>query len=53
MLQVTGDCVISMVADFQDPVELIPQYVREWENGYKIVIGIKKGKERESSHVLA
>lgn len=30
-----------MVADFQDPVELIPRYVKEWENGYKIVIGIK------------
>lgn len=41
ILQVTGDCVISMVADFQDPVELIPRYVREWEKGYKIVIGIK------------
>lgn len=41
MLQVTGDCVIEMVADFQDPVELIPKYVKEWENGYKIVIGIK------------
>jgi len=45
MLQCTGDCVISMVADFQDPVELIPQYVREWENGYKIVIGIKTGSK--------
>lgn len=41
MLQVTGDCVIEMVADFQDPVEMIPKYVREWEKGYKIVIGIK------------
>ncbi len=41
MLQVTGDCVIEMVADFQDPVEMIPKYVAEWENGYKIVIGIK------------
>lgn len=41
VLQVTGDCVIQMCCDFQDPVELIPQYVREWENGYKIVIGIK------------
>lgn len=41
LLQVTGDCCISMVCDFQDPVELIPQYVHEWENGYKIVIGIK------------
>ena len=41
MLQITGDCVIEMVADFQDPVELLPQYVHEWEKGYKIVIGIK------------
>lgn len=41
MLQVSGDCVIEMVADFQDPVELIPQYVKAWEEGYKIVIGIK------------
>lgn len=41
MLQTTGDCTIAMVCDFQDPVELIPQYVKEWENGYKIVIGIK------------
>lgn len=41
ILQTTGDCTISMVCDFQDPIELIPQYIREWENGYKIVIGIK------------
>lgn len=41
ILQTTGDCVISMVCDFQDPLELIPQYLQEWENGYKIVIGIK------------
>ena len=41
MLQVTGDCVIEMVAYFQDPVEMIPKYIHEWEKGYKIVIGIK------------
>ncbi|HBU12441.1 MAG TPA: glycosyltransferase [Clostridiales bacterium] len=41
LLQATGDCVISMCADFQDPPELIPQFVRAWEEGYKIVIGIK------------
>lgn len=41
ILQTSGDCVISMVCDFQDPIELIPQYLEEWENGYKIVIGIK------------
>ncbi len=41
MLQSTGDCTILMAADFQDPVEMIPRYVLEWEYGYKIVIGIK------------
>ena len=41
VLQVTGDCVIQMCCDFQDPIDLIPKYLAEWENGYKIVIGIK------------
>lgn len=45
MLQSTGDCTILMAADFQDPVEMIPRYVKEWENGYKIVIGIKKSSK--------
>ena len=49
----TGDCVIEMVADFQDPVELIPQYVREWEKGYKIVIGIKTSSPGKPGDVLA
>lgn len=53
MLQVTGDCVIEMVADFQDPVEMIPKYVREWEKGYKIVIGIKtSSKENKAMYWL-
>ncbi len=53
MLQTTGDCTIAMVCDFQDPVELIPQYIREWENGYKIVIGIKKSsKESKIMYAL-
>lgn len=34
-----------MVCDFQDPIELIPTYVHEWENGYKIVIGIKTSSQ--------
>lgn len=45
ILQTTGDCTISMCCDFQDPVELIPQYLKEWENGYKIVVGIKKSSK--------
>ncbi len=45
MLQTDGDCTVSMAADFQDPVEMIPKYVKEWENGYKIVIGVKKSSK--------
>lgn len=45
MLQTTGDCTILMAADFQDPVEMIPKYVSAWEEGYKIVIGIKKSSQ--------
>lgn len=41
LCQTSGECAISMCADFQDPVEMIPQFVREWEKGYKIVCGIK------------
>lgn len=41
LLQTTGDCAIMLCADFQDPVELIPTFVQEWEKGYKIVIGRK------------
>ena len=41
MLQTSGDCVICMCCDFQDPVELIPEFVKAWEEGYKIVCGIK------------
>jgi glycosyltransferase involved in cell wall biosynthesis len=41
LCQCTGDCVISIFADFQEPVELIPAFVHEWEKGYKIVSAIK------------
>lgn len=45
MCQTTGDCTITICCDFQDPVEMIPVFVREWENGYKIVSGIKSSSE--------
>lgn len=41
MLQSSGDCTVLMAADFQEPVEMVPKFVKEWENGYKIVAGIK------------
>ena len=53
MLQTTGDCTITMVCDFQDPLELIPQYLEAWEEGYKIVIGIKSSsKESKIMYAL-
>lgn len=53
MIHTTGDCTISICADFQDPVELIPRFVAEWEQGYKIVIGRKtRSKENKLFYFL-
>lgn len=41
LCQAQGDCAILFCCDFQDPIELIPQMVSEWENGYKLVCCIK------------
>lgn len=45
MCQTTGDCTITMCADFQDPVELIPVFLKYWEEGYQIVSGIKSSSK--------
>ena len=51
MKQAYGDCVVRMCADFQDPVDMIPKFVREWEQGTKIVIGVKSAsKERKGMY---
>ncbi len=53
MIHTSGDCTITMCADFQDPVELIPKFVAAWEQGYKIVIGRKtKSKENRVMYFL-
>ena len=41
LLQASGDAVILMSADFQDPISLIPKYVEEWEKGHMVVMGQK------------
>ena len=41
LTQCTGDCAISVCADFQDPVEMIPEFLKYWEEGYQIVYGVK------------
>ena len=45
MCSLDGDCVIPICADFQDPVELIPVFVEKWEQGHKIVSGIKSSSK--------
>lgn len=47
LTQTTGDCTILIYADFQEPPETIIDFIREWENGYKIVVG-KKSKSYEN-----
>ena len=45
MCQCTGDCVIPICCDFQDPVELIPEFVKLWEKGHRIVSGVKSSSK--------
>lgn len=47
LCRTSGDCTISICCDFQDPVEMIPRFVEEWEKGYKIVCAVKTSS-RES-----
>ena len=46
MRHATGDILVPMVpADLQDPPEIIPKMVKQWENGYLVVYGIRKNRE--------
>ena len=48
LLQSTGDASILMASDFQDPVNLISQYIEKWKNGSKIVLGEKITSEENN-----
>mgnify|MGYP001766832855 CR=1 FL=1 len=52
LIQAEGDAVLSLVADFQDPPELIPEFIEKWEQGNPIVVGIKKSS-REKKGMFA
>lgn len=53
LCQTTGDCTISICADFQDPVEMIPVFLKYWEEGYQIVCGVKtSSKESQIMYKL-
>lgn len=51
--QAEGDCAVLMYADMQDPPEVIPDFVKKWEEGYKVVVGIKsKSKENPLMYMV-
>jgi glycosyltransferase involved in cell wall biosynthesis len=41
LLQSDGDIAIGMASDLQEPPALIPEFIKKWEEGYKIVAGVK------------
>ena len=45
ILQAKGDAVITLVADLQDPPAMIADFIKKWEEGYKIVVGVKSKSE--------
>ena len=51
IIQTYGDCTISMVSDFQDPIAMITPMVKKWEEGYKIVIGVKE--ITQENHIMS
>ncbi|HBF32930.1 TPA: glycosyltransferase [Candidatus Sumerlaeota bacterium] len=41
MLQCTGDAIVYLASDLQDPPEMVPDFIKKWEEGYKIVLAVK------------
>lgn len=50
--QTSGDVSICLACDFQDPPELIPEFIKKWEEGYKVVWGKKTGSAEKKGMYL-
>ena len=48
LLKARGDAVVTIASDLQDPPELISSFVEKWEQGFKVVLGIKTNSEESS-----
>ena len=48
MLQSSGDAVIYLASDLQEPPELIPDFIKQWEQGAKAVVGIKNSSSESA-----
>jgi len=49
---VTGDSVVIIDADLQDPPELIPDMLKLWEDGHEVIYGKRKSRDGESKFKL-
>lgn len=49
---VTGDAIVIIDADLQDPPELIPEMLKLWEQGYEVIYGKRKVRKGESKFKL-
>ena len=45
----SGDIVAVIDADLQDPVELIPEMIGKWREGYSVVYGIRRTRQESSA----
>ena len=52
MKQAIGDAVVLMDGDLQDPPELIKDFVRKWLNGYDVVYGIRRKREKSMGWLM-
>ena len=48
MLQTKGDALVPYYCDLQDPPDIIKEFIKKWEDGYKVVLGIKKESKENS-----
>ena len=48
----TGDAIVIMDADLQDPPELMPDMLKKWEEGYDVIYGKRKARKGESAFKL-
>ncbi len=44
-LNAVGDAVVQLDCDMQDPPELIPQMLADWEEGWKVVYGVRRSRQ--------
>lgn len=53
MIQATGDAVVIMDGDLQDPPELITEFIKKWKEGYSVVYGTRKKREPSMGKIKA